>query len=359
MATPEPSAPPPDLDAEPADAVASEVYTAPDGRQKRRAAWVYAAVAAGQRHHFRTKRPWLHNAINLGATAALLAGVALVLRASGAVHPALYIPGAALLFGLLYFALFILIIHEASHSMFLLSADKRRAKALNRLFGTALAPLFAVDYRKHWEIGHLEHHVRPLEPSDPQRFSLPVGPELRRRLLMTLFVPGYLFYERTIGRTKVSAGKSSSSKPTIVAFIGMWAAILTAAGLAYGYPAAIALFWGVPVVASFNLVKGGLEHGGPIGHEDDPLFRSRTTLFWGRRLLMPFNITLHFEHHLNFSVPWYALPRYQRDLAAILPAPVAADVQNRAPWAQLSGRLAGLSPAARALTRPPDAPTRA
>lgn len=335
-----------------ADAQEPLAFTARDGQQKRRAPWVYDAVAAGQPYHHRTRNPWVHNAINLGATAALLTSVGLILSASRAVHPALYIPAAALLFGLLYFALFILIIHEASHSMYLLSADKKRAKLLNRLCGTALAPLFAVDYRKHWEIGHLEHHVRPLEPTDPQRFSLPVGPELRRRLLLTLFVPGYLFYERTIGRTKVSAGKSSSSRPTIIAFIMMWATLLTVAGLTFGYPAAIALFWGVEVVASFNLVKGGLEHGGPIGHEEDPLFRSRTTLFFGRHLLMPFNITLHFEHHLNFSVPWYALPRYHRALAAIVPAPVLADVVNFHPTAQLSGRLGGLSPESRALVAP-------
>jgi fatty acid desaturase len=350
---PQPTAAPTEARAgAPVEAPEPLAYTARDGQQKRRARWVYDAVAAGQRHHHRTRNPWVHNAINLGATAALLAGVGLVLSASRAVHPALYIPGAALLFGLLYFALFILIIHEASHSMYVLSADKKRAKLFNRLCGTVLAPLFAVDYRKHWEVGHLEHHVRPLEPSDPQRFSLPVGPELRRRLLMTLFVPGYLFYERTIGRTKVSAGKSSSSKPTIIAFILMWVGILTVAGLSFGYPAAIALFWGVMVVASFNLVKGGLEHGGAIGQEEDPLFRSRSTLFFGRRLLMPFNITLHFEHHLNFSVPWYALPRYQRDLAAIVPPAVFADVVNHAPLEQLTGRLGGLSAQARALTTP-------
>ncbi|MCB9787728.1 MAG: fatty acid desaturase [Deltaproteobacteria bacterium] len=325
---------------------------APEPGQKRRAAWVYAAVAAGQRYHLRTKHPWLHNAINLGAALALLAAIVGVLEASRLLHPALYVPAAALAFGLLYFALFILVIHEASHGMFVLSRHKGRALFFNRLFGTLLAPVFAVDYRKHWEQGHLEHHVRPIEPTDPQRFSIPTGAELRARLLKTLFVPGYLFYERTIGRTRVSQGKSSSSKPTIVAFIAIWVTAVTLATLTWGGAAAFALFWGVPVVASFNLVKGGLEHGGPIGHEDDALFRSRTTLFFGRRLLMPFNITLHFEHHLNFSVPWYDLPAYRRDLAAIVPEAVWRDVENPSPLSQLSGRLGGLSPEARALTLP-------
>jgi len=31
------------------------------------------------------------------------------------------------------------------------------------------------------------------------------------------------------------------------------------------------------------------------------------------------NISLHFEHHLNMCVPWYLLPRFQRDIAAVVP----------------------------------------
>ena len=116
------------------------------------------------------------------------------------------------------------------------------------------------------------------------------------------------------------------------------------AGLTLGGPVALAAFLGIHVLTAWNLVKGALEHGGALRHERDPFFRSRTTLFFGRRALMPFNITLHFEHHLNFCVPWYDLPRYHRDVRRIVPASVAEDMINAEPLRQLAGQLGGLSP---------------
>ena len=302
-----------------------------------------AAILAGHRYHFRHKTPLAHNAINLGALALLLAGIAAVIFASPRIDPLLYVPVAAVAFGVLYFGLFVLVVHEASHQMFLLSGSRQRRRRMNRIAGSCVAVLFATHYRKHWEEGHLEHHVRPLEPDDPQQHNILTGRPLLVRLLANLFVPGFLFLERTIFRTRRAGGKSTSSRGVILAFVAIWAALLAAVGTFVGAPAALALFLGVHVLSALNQIKGALEHGGAIGREPDPYLRSRSTLFALRHLIMPFNVTLHFEHHLNYSVPWYDLPRYQRDLRAIVPATVLAGVINERPLAQLRGRLGGAS----------------
>ena len=149
---------------------------------------------------------------------------------------------------------------------------------------------------------------------------------------------------------KKKGGKSSSSTWVILAFVAIWATLLTLMGWLYGWPIPLALFLGIHVLSGLNHVKGSLEHGGEIAREANPFLRSRTTLFLGRRLLMPFNISLHFEHHLNFSVPWYDLPRYHRALAKIVPPEIWAEMVNDQPLEQLTGKLGGLSDRARALS---------
>jgi len=322
------------------------------GHGKKHAQWVYDAIQAGSQYHFKTKTPWVHNAINVGAYAGLLAGIVGTVIAGQHLHWGVYLPVAAIVFGLLYFGLFILVVHEASHNMFVISRDKARARWWNRAFGWSVSVLFGVHYDTHWAVGHLEHHVRPLEESDPQRFSLPVGDEFKSSALKYLLIPGFLFYDRTVGRKRKKGGKAGSTKSAIIAFVVIWATLLPLTGILLGWPIPVAMFWGVHVVAAWNLAKGGMEHGGAIGQEPDPMFRSRTTLFPGRPVLMPFNITLHFEHHLNFTVPWYDLVRYHRDLEQIVPEEVWRHIVNRRPFEQLMGRLDGLTDEARALTLP-------
>lgn len=314
--------------------------------KRRYAPWVYEAISAGKQFHFRNQRRWLHNATNLAAIAMIALAVGLLLEASMHLTPWIYLPVGGVGFGLLYFALFILVVHEASHGMLLLSANRRLELWLNRISGWSVCLLFATHYGKHWERGHREHHLRPLEADDPQRFSIWVGPSLRAQVLKTLFIPGFLFYARTVGRAKTTKGKSSSSKPIIVAFVAIWVCVLTTVTLTYGWAAALALFLGIHVLQCLNAIKGGLEHGGAIGQEANPFVRSRTTLFFGRHLLMPLNISLHFEHHLNFTVPWYDLGRYHETLETIVPPEVWRCVVNRSPLAQLRGELGGLSSAA-------------
>ena len=72
-----------------------------------------------------------------------------------------------------------------------------------------------------------------------------------------------------------------------------------------------------------------MEHGGAIASHPSIHLRSRTSHFPLRRLLMPFNISLHFEHHLNSGIPWYELPRYERALAGVVPAEIQREVYHR------------------------------
>lgn len=314
--------------------------------EESRVPWVKAAVAAGRPYSARLKKPWVHNTVNLSATAALLAvGVALM-ACSRSASPWLYVPLAALGFGWVYFGLFVLVVHEASHNMFVLLHDRNLQRTINRVGGWLIAGMFATHYGKHWERGHLEHHVRPMEPDDPQR-SVMTGRRLFGLIAGYLLVPGFLPFERTVLR-KRRAGKSSGSKLVIVGFLAFWTVVLTLATQLGGWPLALALYFGIPLVAIMNLLKSSLEHGGSIAEEPNPFLRSRTTLIPLRRLVLPFNISLHFEHHLNHQVPWYDLVRYQRDLRRIVPAEVQSRVFNSDLWSQLSGRLGGMSPAARA-----------
>jgi len=313
------------------------------GHAGRHPAFIYEAIRAGQPYHFRTKGALAHNTINLVCTAALLAGLGLTLWAGTVMNPWVYVPIASVVFGWLYFSLFILVVHEASHSMYLVAQNRTLHTWLNRIPGWMVATVFAVHYGKHWERGHLEHHVRPLEVNDPQQFNTSIGRKLAVGVAMNVFVPGWLILERTVFRTKRAGGKSSSSPVVLVAFVVIWVVGLTLSAIYLGGPVALAGFLGIHVLTAWNLVKGALEHGGALAQEKDPYFRSRTSLFFGRQLLMPFNITLHFEHHLNFCVPWYDLPRYQRDLRAIVPASVFHDMINPSPMQQLAGKLGGLS----------------
>jgi fatty acid desaturase len=323
---------------------------APSSKGDRPPPWVQAAIRAGRPYAFKDKRPLVHNAKNLSALAFLLTVAGVTGWLSTQLDWWLYLPLATFLFGWVNFGLFVLVAHEASHNMFLVFEDRALQRKVNRVFGWMVTPLFATHYGKHWEKGHIEHHIRPMEPDDPQR-SVVTGPALLGLILGYLFVPGFMVWHRTVGRKK-KKGKSSSSVGVIVFFVVFWVTVCTLAGVFVGWPLAVALYMGIPCVASFNLVKGSLEHGGAIGRERSPFLRSRTSLFLLRPLLMPFNITLHFEHHLNFQVPWYDLPRYQRDLRAIVPEAVQADVFNHHLFDQMAGRLGGVSEEARVAREP-------
>jgi fatty acid desaturase len=127
--------------------------------------WLRAAITLGNQFHYGKQRPLLPNAINLGVMTALVGLTVAILGAAASVPAALYIPVGGFLLGVAFFALIILVIHEASHGMFLISRDRARARSWNRAFGWAVAVPFAINYARHWEEGHHAHHLRPMEPA--------------------------------------------------------------------------------------------------------------------------------------------------------------------------------------------------
>ena len=322
---------------------------------QRRIPWVREAIRRGAKYHHREKNPWIHNTIN-GGLAALFVGLfAAIFMAGNLITPWLYIPLAGLAFGLLLFSLFVLVVHEASHKMFVISSDKKRAQRFNRIFGWAVCFLLAVDYHKHWEIGHLEHHVRPIEEEDPQQYNRTTGPRLFKTVLKLMFIPGYAYVHRFMN-DDVERTSHTGTMPKI-AFFAIWITLFVVGGIFVSWTVPVALLLGLQNLTALNQIKGALEHGGEIAFEENPYLRSRSSFFPLRRLLMPMNITMHFEHHLNFTVPWYELPKYHADIRELVPRELHDEFFNTDIMSQLNGEKDGLSDEQRAIALQGQTPT--
>jgi fatty acid desaturase len=303
--------------------------------------WLKRALRAGRPHQFQAQSPALHNLLNLGVLAFLGAAFAGTIALATRLPAPVYVPLGALVAGTLYYPLFGVVVHEASHDMFFLAADARRRRALNRAVGWLFTLPFGVHYVRHWEEGHHVHHLRAAEDDDPQRFNCETGAALVRVLLPLVLVPGYAAVHR-LGRRRPT-GAGGSSPWTLVALVAFWASLCAVTVPTIGWAAPAALFWGLGVLSAWNQIKGALEHGGDIAREANPLLRSRSSLFPLRSLFPFFWVTTyHFEHHLNYSVPWYALPRYHRDIVDLAPEAWRDELWNRDLLAQLAGRKGGL-----------------
>lgn len=298
--------------------------------------WLTEAARAGQRYHYRHKVPWRHNAIGLSVLALVVIAGAGLLALARIVDTWAYVPIAGVGFGFLYYTLLGIPVHEASHGMMFLSPDPARRKRWNTLIGWACAIPFGIHYQRHWAEGHVIHHIHPLEDDDPQAFNRSTGPALARVLALLLFVPGAALIHRFT--VKRHTGFGGSSRGVFAAFVALWAVVLTAAVACYGWMATLALAYGLQVVAALNQLKGSLEHGGEIAFDPDRLLRSRSSLFPLQLMLPMFYVTIfHFEHHLNYAVPWYDLPRYHRDVARLMPAALEPDIFNKDLFLQLAG----------------------
>ena len=194
---------------------------------------------------------------------------------------------------------------------------------------------FSTNYRDHWERGHVIHHQHPLELGDPQQENILTGRAFLIRVARMALVPGYVFLWNP-------SRKYPSGKWIPFVALAFWGVMVWATASLLCWYAPVAFLVAFQVTGTLNQLKGALEHGGAIGAEPHPLLRSRSSLFWGRRLIMPFNISLHFEHHLNFNVPWYLLLRYHRQLHRIVPSPLQPFVFNRECWQQLMGRCSSI-----------------
>jgi fatty acid desaturase len=305
--------------------------------------WLTHAARAGQRYHYRHKVPWRHNAIGMAVpTLVAIAGAGL-LELTRVVDTWAYVPIAGVGFGLLYYTLLGIPVHEASHGMMFVSRDPARRKRWNTLIGWTCALPFGIHYRRHWAEGHVTHHIHPIEDDDPQAFNRSTGPALARVLALLLLVPGAALVHRFT--VKRQTGYGGSSFGVFAAFVALWAVALPAAGAVYGWKAALALAYGLQVLAALNQLKGALEHGGEIAFDPHRLLRSRSSLFPFRLLLPMFYVTIyHFEHHLNYAVPWYDLPHYHRDVARLMPAALKPDIFNEDLLAQLAGHKGRIRP---------------
>lgn len=224
---------------------------------------------------------------------------------------------AAAVVGWCYFGLLILVVHEASHGMFLLHERLATRRALNHVSGRVVCVPFAIDFVKHWENGHLVHHRKPLEPEDPQALNTRIGREFWLLFWSLLLVPGFAFVERFFTRRNRARGVGKGNAMRL--WLMFWLIVGPLTWLYVSPLGALVALGGLQVLSALNQLKGALEHGGPIGRHENPLLRSRSTFLPLRWLLMPFNISLHFEHHLNATVPWYALPAYHHAIVGLVP----------------------------------------
>ena len=182
-----------------------------------RAAWLTEAVSAGKRFHYIKKHPLRHNLLNLGAAAAIPAGLALVLGSAAWLPTWAYLLLAPPLAGCLIFSIYILVLHECSHGMFIVSRDRRLGQRLNRWIGVAAAAPLFTDYLRHWERGHIRHHLNPCEPGrDPQAPNPADGPRYFRAVALLLFVPLYAL------RLNPSAAYPGRARRVALGF-GFWA----------------------------------------------------------------------------------------------------------------------------------------
>ena len=155
-----------------------------------RTAWMRDTVAAGREFHVMRQDRRVHNTRNFVCTTGVLLGILAIVLSAAVVPTLAYLLVAPWLLGSLYFSLFILVIHECSHDMFVLTAEKKDLRRWNRRFGQLFSAPFFTDYIQHWEKGHVEHHLRPCEENDPQdRFPI-TGWPLAARLAVLLLVPG-------------------------------------------------------------------------------------------------------------------------------------------------------------------------
>lgn len=286
----------------------------------RQLAWVPAAIKAGNQFHYRKKTPWRHNLLNLSLFGSILLAAAGTLSLSTALPAAVYLPVASLVFGLLIFASFILVVHESSHHMFVIARDERLSHKLNHLMGWLVCLPFGVDYQHHWQIGHVTHHIDPLEAHDPQNCTNTVltGDAVRKALWRDA-IPGYAHIFR-----KYDDCPGPKEYPARAWVFGgqvvFWLGLVWSSLTFLNWTALVAVLFGVQITLMLNRVKIAMEHGGPMLLRENQFLQSASSFFPLRHLVMPLNISLHFEHHLHFFIPWYDLNRYHQVLVDIIPA---------------------------------------
>ena len=299
--------------------------------QPKKAEWIRKAVAAGGEFHSMKQVPWRHNLINLSSAAVLWTCILGVLAWGSVANPLVYVPVAAVLVGCMFFAHYILVIHECSHNMFLVFKDRKRQKSVNRWIGIVSAGAFFTDYVLHWEKGHTIHHLRPCEDDDPQDKHPLTGPDLYKHYAGLAFIPLYFM--------KINpSNQYGFSLKRFLGGLAAWVPALALTGFFISPWAPLVLLLSMHVLMALNMTKKAQEHGCGLKDEVFPELRSRTYLYPLSFMMSPFNINFHFEHHANFNVPWYLLPAYHEKLKSIVPGELYPYIFHHEWFQQLSGK---------------------
>jgi fatty acid desaturase len=289
----------------------------------------------------------------------LVTGFWEILRLGHSLSLGLYVPLASLALGFLFFCLFILVVHEASHFMFVHLPKQKWSRFCHRFFGWMVCIPFGVNFKDHWEKGHLVHHRQPMESPDPQICNPRTGKELLKQILMILLIPAYIHIR---GMWK-GGGTEYDCAPVrnyqwnlwrILLIAIFWSALLITIYFLNDskqsmWPQAFAIILGIQVLSVFTVIKTGLEHGGVMRNRENEFLRQWTSRFRLRYLLLPFNISYHFEHHLNYAVPWYLLPKYFSNVSDLVPAEIKPLVYNHHPLRQILGEPPNLPTGFRSL----------
>ncbi len=280
-----------------------------------RPTWLKEVVAASKPFHVRAQVRWQHNLLNLTCAAAVYAAIAGLVAVAPWVPALPYFLVTVPALGLLYLGVFVLVVHEASHDMFLVVGDAARTRALNRVAGWVGCLPFFTNYDIHWAREHQPHHLRPGTEVDRHLSQVLTGAPFRRRLLRLLLIPGWVL--------RVNPSSQYGFDPVrLVGGFLTFVIPVVAVSLLVDWKAGVALVAGVQALGVFNLIKNSFEHNGGILDHPDPLLRSRTWFVPFSNVLAPFHINYHFEHHAAFMVPWYRLPAYHRAIRDRFPPEV-------------------------------------
>ena len=293
--------------------------------------WAKATIQAGNDFHIRHQSPVRHNLINILAVCLLGCSIVGPVLASLYVHWIWY-PVLGILLGSAFFGYFILIIHEASHNMLFLSSDSTTRKNLNQKIGTIAAVPFFTEYIRHWQEGHVTHHVRPCEQDDPQNPNPLYGIPLLKTIAKVWLIP--------FGFMPVNPSAKYNPKLKRMTLGALcWIPVVTSISILNPLSLSV-LYIGYATLATLNLCKIAQEHGAGLAQEPFPILRSRTYFYPLQWLFSPFNIHYHYEHHANFNVPWYLLPDYHKVVREIIPENLRHHFIHREYWAQMMGTKA-------------------
>lgn len=320
----------------------------------KQAQWLREGIVSGRPFYLDRQNVYLHNLLNLGLLVlniSLWLGIAF---AKKLIPAPVYIPLASLAFGYVFNLNSVLVIHEASHNLFIASKNKERAEFWNNFFGWFISLPGGTDFHNQWEKGHIQHHLHIAEKVDPESCRPQTGKPLLKKLAKILFCPGYIHY-LAMGRGQGFSYECDGGKkikfngPLILGVLALWTLFFFLAkpfGSTSGLLiVAIAMFLGLQVSWALSTIRESLEHGGIKISKDNLFLRTRTTLSLFRYLFQPYGEYYHYEHHLNSHIPWYNLKKYHKVLKGITPPPLRPYIYTvglRETVQQLLGRKASI-----------------